>query len=277
LLRVRIIAENRAEKRGLLAEHGLSMLVEFDEFCFLFDTGQSNILSINAKKLGVDLADVDAVVLSHGHYDHTGGVPEFCRLNKQVPVYIHPEAFHERYNALNGAPAGVNIGIQWKHEELLQGRLVTVKKPLLIHNNIALSGEIQRSISFEEQSHDFLIRNNEGYFVEDRVIDEQFVVVKALKGLYLFVGCSHPGIINCIKQAANLFPGERLVAVIGGMHLQKAAMSRVKATIQHLLELGVETVIPLHCTGMTVSCEIKRQMRDKCLLLSCGDEIVFEQ
>ncbi len=92
MIKLNILAENRAKRRGILGEHGLSILVEIEGYKVLFDTGQTDVFSLNAKMDGIDLSMVDALVISHGHYDHTGGVPEFCRINKKALIYIHPDA-----------------------------------------------------------------------------------------------------------------------------------------------------------------------------------------
>ena len=98
MLKINILADNHVRRRGFLAEHGYSILVRLDDFQVLFDAGQTEILFLNAEKAGLDIAGVNALVISHGHYDHTGGVLEFCRLNTDAPLYIHPEAFCERYS-----------------------------------------------------------------------------------------------------------------------------------------------------------------------------------
>jgi 7,8-dihydropterin-6-yl-methyl-4-(beta-D-ribofuranosyl)aminobenzene 5'-phosphate synthase len=278
MLKINILAEEHVHKRGILAEHGYSILVEIDGFRVLFDAGQTEILFLNAEKVGIDVSIVNALVISHGHYDHTGGVPEFCRLNMHAPVYIHPEAFRERYSSVDGVIFGSKIGISWyRGRNPFRDRMFTVKEPLQIHKQIAISGEVPRVIPFEEPPKNFLIRSENGDFVTDTVIDEQFMIVKGLKGIYIFVGCSHPGVINCIKYASKFFPGEKLVGLIGGMHLGDANDTKIQATIQQFIELGIDIVIPLHCSGIMATSEMKRLMREKCNLLACGDEFIFER
>lgn len=279
LLKIKILVENQANRKGLLAEHGLSILITIDDFNVLFDAGQTGVLTFNAQQDGIDLRCVDAVVLSHGHYDHTGGIPHFCQLNKDAPLFIHPKAFAERFNSADGKPSGVHIGIPWASEDTdsLKKRIITNDKPLEIHKNVMLSGQVERDVSFEDGPSKFLLRCGNNSFSEDRVVDEQFMIIKGDEGIYIFVGCSHPGIINCIRQAKKLFPDERIAAVVGGMHLRDAEMSRLQASIKYLLELEVDRVVPLHCTGFTAICEMSKILKDRFTLLTCGDQFIFEK
>lgn len=276
LIKFTILTENCAKKRGLLSEHGLSMLIEVDGYKVLFDTGQTDVFLKNAKVCGVDIATVDTLVLSHGHYDHTGGVPEFCRLNEKAKVYIHLDAFNERYNSVDGKPVRENIGIPWKATDgFAESRLVFSKQPVQIKENILISGEILRLNGFQDTTPNFVFKT-ENSFERDYVIDEQFIAVEGSMGIYVFVGCSHPGIINCIEYAERLFPNKKITAVIGGMHLDKTSSTKLSEIIMTFKDKEIDKIIPLHCTGAMATCEIKRQMGDRCILCSCGDEIVLE-
>lgn len=277
LLELKILVENQVNRRGLLAEHGLSMLINIDGFYVLFDTGQTGVFAYNAEQDGIDLRCVDAVVLSHGHYDHTGGLPVFCRLNKDALVYVHQEAFYERFNSSQGKLLGKNIGIPWLRENIddFKHRIRTNAKPVQIQKNVVLSGEVARTVHFEDDKSNFLLKKDEK-LVADRVWDEQFLLVKGDKGIYIFVGCSHPGIINCIQSAKSLFPNEEIAAVIGGMHLKNIGSARLEATIQRFKELGVKMIVPLHCTGLQAVWEMKKALQERITIPVCGDHLVLE-
>ena len=276
LLKLKVLTENRAKKRGMLGEHGLSLLIETDSLKVLFDTGQTDVFSLNAEMDGVDLSMVDALIVSHGHYDHTGGVPEFCRINKKAAIYMHPDSFCERYNAVRGKPTGSCIGVPWscENKELFKSRIVFVKEPVSIDENIMISGEIP--VNAANPFTDFVKINISGAYEEDMVTDEQFMIVNGSKGIYVFVGCSHPGILSCIAYAKVLFPNTNICGVIGGMHLEKYNQDQLSQVAFGLKLAGVERIAPMHCTGILSSCFLKSEFGERCLLLNSGDELILE-
>lgn len=280
MFKIRLLAENYARKRDMLAEHGLSIWIEKDDKNILFDTGQSEIFSLNAEQIGIDIAKANLLILSHGHYDHAGGVPEFCRVNHDAPVYIHHAAFHKRY--YGKGKSGSDIGIPWSKQANSEmnfplRRLIFNKDSVNIDENIVISGEIPATVLFEDHPQNFYIDDGDGVLSPDMIGDEQMLLIKGDSGLYVFVGCSHVGIVNCIKYAQKLFPNDKIVGVIGGMHLESASDIRIQKTIQYFLESDIQTVIPLHCTGMLPICEMKQVLKERCRLLTVGDEFILEE
>ncbi|MHB8124984.1 MAG: MBL fold metallo-hydrolase [Desulfitobacteriaceae bacterium] len=278
MITMKILVENRARRRGILAEHGLSMLIEYDDFKVLFDVGQTDVFSLNAKTDGIDLATVDALVISHGHYDHAGGVPEFCRLNNKASIYIHPDAFCERYIAQHGKPVGGCIGMPWscENKDSFMHRMTFVKQPVKIHNNITLSGQVSRDYGLKKISTGLIKKNANGDYEKDAVLDEQFLIITGREGIYLFVGCSHPGILNCLAYAKQLFSCSKISGLIGGLHLEKYSNRQLQDLVSALKLAGVEKIVPLHCTKIQASYLLESSFGENCLLLNSGDELVLE-
>jgi 7,8-dihydropterin-6-yl-methyl-4-(beta-D-ribofuranosyl)aminobenzene 5'-phosphate synthase len=277
MTKVHILTNNQADvgKRGLLAEHGLSLWIEKDDKRILFDVGQSVVFSHNAGIVGVDLGNTDFIVLSHGHYDHCGGLEFFPPSKSRPSVYAHPDIFLKRF-AINDDGTSRQIGIPWDPNALdwLRHKIVYTRQPLLIDRGIMVSGEIPRTNSFEGVPDNFFLEK-EGKMERDMLLDEQMLLVEEKKGIAIFLGCSHPGVVNCLRYAQELFPGKDMLLLVAGMHLEKVIPARLRMTIQSILDIGVQKVVPLHCTGFTAMCEIKHSLGERCQICSVGDCIEF--
>ena len=140
-IKISFLVENKTDNPGIIAEHGLSIYIETPERRILFDAGATDILAHNAERMGIDLAEADLAVVSHGHYDHTGGFPAFCRINERAPINIHRDAFRESYSLRDGRLHGSNDGIRWTAEEKAEigGRLVKTDGPLWITDDFTYS------------------------------------------------------------------------------------------------------------------------------------------
>jgi len=273
-MRIHILADNRTRKRSFLAEHGLSLYIEHKNANILFDTGQSNVYCHNAALMGVNLNRADCIVLSHGHYDHCGGLLHFPNSGYFPKIYAHEAAFTKRY-AIN--PDGTTcreIGIPWSCEghENIKSSLVLTKKNLQIAPGVHLCGEIPSTVSFEGVPSGFYCDNASGKLI-DMMKDEQMLIFDGEEGLCIFLGCSHPGVVNCLHYASNLFPGRKIHMLVAGMHLDNVSPLCLQMTIQHMIDLEIQKVIPLHCTGIFAICEMKRFLGDRCLPLCAGDSI----
>ncbi len=278
MLRFHVLTENRVRERGLLAEHGLSLWIGSGRNRILFDTGQSGVFIHNAGIMGIRLKDADRLIFSHGHYDHTGGFSDLGnKIQSPVKIHLHVEAFRKRYVIKEEKTEPVEVGIPWSFDRLGVGKdeVVFNTKPVLIGDGILISGEIPRKIGFEEVPSYFKAQGPTG-MIHDRITDEQMLVIKGERGLYLFLGCGHPGTINCLHYAAELFPEEKIAAVIGGMHLEGVETSRLSKTLRSLFDFGVQKVIPLHCTGEVAVNEMKKLFGESCLTPMVGDLVELE-
>lgn len=248
------------------------MWIEKDGRKILFDTGQSSVFCHNAKFIGVDLTDTDFIVLSHGHYDHCGGLEYLPVKEKKPKVYVHPDIFRKKF-VVNEHGMARQIGVPWDREDLswLHDNITYNRKPLSVESGIWLSGEIPASNAGELSGGFFL--EKDGKMVPDLFLDEQMLLIEENNGIVVFLGCSHPGVFNCLQYVQQLFPGKDILLLVAGMHLAGAGPAHLQLVSQNIRDLGVQKVVPLHCTGFAAVCEMKRRLGDRCLLCSTGDTI----
>lgn len=275
-MKIRFLTENKTTSEGILAEHGLSIHIETGGIRILFDSGASDVFAFNAERMGVDLSEVDLAVVSHGHYDHTGGFPLFCRMNREAPVYIHKNAFRQSHGSSGGRIEEEMCGIRWNDEQkkAMESRMHLTDGPVYITGDIVITGTIPTAKGFEP-SEKFYYRNLDGNPIEDDMSHEQALVIREREGIYLFSGCSHRGVMSAIEAAKEIFPEEKVAMVISGMHLYEADHKSRAEVINGILAADVEKVMPVHCTGMEAICELKSMMRDRCVIAQAGDSFEF--
>ncbi|MDD5094366.1 MAG: MBL fold metallo-hydrolase [Dehalococcoidia bacterium] len=200
-VRITTLSENTAQA-GCLGEWGQSILVEADEMRILLDTGGPGLSAItNAPLLGIDFATIDRIVLSHGHFDHTGGLKEVLRRNGgEIEIIAHPAIWESKYNVRPNRPERY-IGIPLVREELesLGARFNLTAEPVWITENIVTSGEVPLVTDYEEIDSDLFVKEN-GKLRPDTVPDDLALAVKTELGLVIILGCAHRGIVNTIRH-----------------------------------------------------------------------------
>ncbi len=248
-MRITTLVENTASRSCLLAEHGLAFWIEADGFRLLFDTGQSGVVVHNAERLGIDLATADAVALSHGHYDHSGGLEAAAALLRTKRIYAHPVAFRRKYTRDDPGGGGRFIGMPPASKKAVMDhvRVIPTGVPVEVGGGLLLTGEIPRLTTFEDTG---------GFFFEDPACthpdtlpDDQALFFDTPSGLVVVLGCAHSGIVNTLLHIRSLRPERPFRAVVGGMHLVHASELRLERTIQALHDMKVRELHPLHCTG----------------------------
>lgn len=273
-MKISILTENTVYKRGFIGEHGLSLLIETEGKRFLFDTGQTRVFVRNATTLKENLTELDGIVLSHGHYDHCGGLGNWIEEEAKMlscPVYVNYRAFEKKYTKNLKNNEMLYIGIDWEPEVCGEQLTLIQERKKQIAENVFLLSEIPYCVSFEPKPKVFY--QDELGTILDNMADEQIMVIREEKGLYVFAGCAHQGIINCLSYVKESFPGERIYGIFAGMHLKGCAKERLEMTIQELKKINAEIIVPMHCTGILGIAAIKEQLGDNCILAEAGKVI----
>lgn len=274
-MRIVTLVENVVYGRGLSAEHGLSLYIEHEGHRILFDSGQSDRFLKNAQRLGIDIAGVDALVVSHGHYDHAGGIEAFCAANKNASIYIKEGFFEPKYNKDKKF-----IGIPYS-ADLFEGRLQIMSRAREIFRGVHLVTDIPLTNAWDTHFDNLFVMRN-GSLELDQFSDEQFLVIEEEGGVSVISGCSHRGITNIVRAAA-VFAGElqphseetEFRLVLGGFHLNNADVELADRVIRALDEFPIERLGCCHCTGVEHYARIKSVFGQRAFYAWTGMDITL--
>lgn len=250
-MRVTTLLENSSISSVFKSAHGLSLLIESADFKILFDTGPDDSFIHNSKILNEDLTEVFYIVLSHGHYDHTGGLPSIMALNETAPVYFMHDANGLLYSKQSDSTYK-DIGMPIRN--FSNPRFHLIKDKCKISEVISILSVKERN-GFVPDSNNSLYKKKDDIFIEDDFSHELILCVKEEDGLVVFTGCSHAGISNMLETVSKEFPTEKIKAVFGGMHLysrsnQKSEENfRIKQLSDELLKYKECHFYTGHCTG----------------------------
>lgn len=286
MVKFTFLSENKTDNPGCMAEHGVSLYIEAADKVILFDTGASDIFAKNAEFLNVDLKRIEHTIISHGHYDHTEGLPFFCSVNANTHIYIHKDAFEETYGTENGVLDKEPCSILWDEQtkQSILERTILTDGIYKISEDIVISGTIPNVDGIEATEKFYIkkISQNGGVeLLEDEMKHEQFLAIRDRdeqgnsKGIYVLSGCSHKGVIPVIRYAKEIFPGEKLLGLIAGMHLYSADEATRNKVVNEIVKENIEMVMPVHCTGIKAICDLKAAMGDHCIVATAGDTYVF--
>lgn len=239
-IKITSIVENRTKHGNLLFEHGLSLLIEDNSNRVFFDTGASDLIVKNAMSLAVNLVDIDYIILSHGHYDHTGGLKYMG--NKKV--YVHPDIFIPKYKKTNNQYKYIGLSCAREYYEK-ENNIEFVE----VHQSTKLTENVRLHANFKKQVvGDFYLRITNGY-IPDVFTDELVLSINTKNGLVIVTGCAHSGIINIIEKVIEDTGTRTIYALLGGFHLVDLHQEEVKLIAEKINHYHINKIGISHCTG----------------------------
>lgn len=273
------LIENHMDKEERCEwEHGLSILIESVDqeptVRLLMDTGQSGIFYDNAAKMGISLEDLSALLLSHAHYDHAGGVKRLIEKETVRKMYVGKDFFQGKYYQKKDGTMK-DIGIAFSREELEKKGISVceIKEDMkMIFSGVTIYRNFDRTVGYEQLNPRFFIKKEE--YTKDSFTDEIAVALDTEKGLVVIVGCSHPGIMNILRTIEKR-SGKKICGVVGGTHLMEADEERLGKTIADLKEMNINFIAVSHCTGEDNLETIKENFGEKFIFNCTGNVIRF--
>jgi 7,8-dihydropterin-6-yl-methyl-4-(beta-D-ribofuranosyl)aminobenzene 5'-phosphate synthase len=267
------LAENTSVSQAYGNEHGLSLHIETETHRLLFDVGASSLFAENGEKLGIDLAEVDLLVISHGHYDHGGGLKKFLEINDKASIYINRSAFENHYsNRGNGKKTYIGLD-----QELFSNkRLVFLEDDCTIDDALFIFSNVQGD-RYQSTANADLLMEKDGQYLPDDFSHEQNLIIREENQVVLLVGCAHRGIVNILDHMAVNYDIQ-LTTVIGGFHLYNR--SRKKSEAKELIESIADEIskrravyFTCHCTGQEPYQLLKTRLGDRINYLSAGSMV----
>ncbi len=279
--KITILCENRAGAAiGVMGEHGFCALIEKNNEKILVDTGQGLTLKANAKALKIDLSDIKKIVLSHGHYDHTGGLADLMPPKGNIDIYAHPDIFAPKYarHENENKKEELFIGNRFTQEYLesnLNARFHFKTKFSQISDGIFFSGIIPRQTDFEQPDKRLLIKQGPS-FIQDPLQDDASLLIETSSGPVILTGCAHSGIVNIMNHFSKRTGYKSFHAVIGGTHLGFLnSDEQLEKTMDAFEQYNLELIAVSHCTGNEAAAACYNRFKDKFAFANAGWNVWF--
>jgi 7,8-dihydropterin-6-yl-methyl-4-(beta-D-ribofuranosyl)aminobenzene 5'-phosphate synthase len=276
-LQITVLADNHVAMPDLLAEHGLSMLIEADDRGILFDTGQGKVLRGNADVLGIRLSGLDAVILSHGHCDHTGGLAVVLPECTPAAIFLHPAALRPKYAKADGAPHR-SIGLPDSSRQALNAvddRIVWSRSAIEVVPGISCTGEIPRLAGNEQTETGFFL--DADCLDPDPLEDDQALFIETRAGIVVIMGCAHAGIVNTLDRVSALTGHNEICMLVGGLHLARATNEQMEASADAIGRRNVRVLAPCHCTGIGAHSYLRARFHSLVQDVGVGTRLVLNE
>jgi len=287
-MEITVLIENKAKNEELQSRHGLALLVKTSEHVILFDTGPDEAFTANARQLGVDLSEVELVVISHGHHDHGGGIPAFCKLNGAAPIYLHSKAVRDGHFSLKPGniyrdagfiPEGFEQRLVYVDEQFTKigGEVFSPVDEVLLFAGFPKDGFIP------EGNRRLFSQKPGGDLEADDFSHEIAMLVLSRNALVLITGCSHSGIGNMVRRAYELTGGRKIDAVIGGFHLMYSdpgsmgKRNQIVTVADELRKFPETKFYTGHCTGEEPFAQLQRLLGDQISAIETGSSIQLQR
>jgi 7,8-dihydropterin-6-yl-methyl-4-(beta-D-ribofuranosyl)aminobenzene 5'-phosphate synthase len=269
-IRATVICENCVfHRRGAVAEHGFSVLLETETGSYLLDTGEGKGVVNNALLFGLDLKALQGIILSHHHFDHTAGLFSLLDLTGPKEVFAHPDLFKESYSIAGGKPRSISLPYT---RQALEGKGASFNLSAdfrQIAPGFWLTGEVPRRTDYETGDPTQVVKSG-GAFVPDPLQDDQSVVIETPQGLFVVLGCCHSGIINTLSHIVDRMGQSRIHTVIGGTHLGPVSENQREKSLAALRSFDIERLGVSHCTGLKTAARLSAEYGDRFFFCNVG-------
>lgn len=263
-IKITVLVDNYVDSSGLIAEHGLSYLIEVNGKRLLFDTGQGFALKQNVQNLGIDPKKIEFLILSHGHYDHTGGIEFVLGLKPNIKIYAHPKVCEPKYKMV-----GKNykyIGIPTELRDKME--FVSILEPYEVVPGVFVSGYVPK-IDMGIRNKGLYKASSTGY-IADTFDDEIFLLIRGSRGVVVVSGCCHLGLKNTLAYANRLANGSKIRYYFGGLHLSKEPESELIGMEEFLQKSNIERFFVGHCTGLEAYVFLRERLGSRIEYFSTG-------
>ena len=273
-----VVDDAPSKDASLKAKHGFSVHLSLEGHhtnrSLMFDSGPSpEVLAHNSEHLGINMEKVELAVLSHGHYDHGGGLSHLLQkaVNKPLPVIVHPSAFETKLSFL---PHLRYIGLPFDIAQLrmMGGVPIMVKDAIEVMDGVLTTGEVPRAHNNPSN----LMRVTNGTITDDPLMDDISLIMVTEKGIIVLCGCAHAGVMNIVERAMEL-TGKKVIALVGGLHLSLESDERIFSVVEYLGEVGINTVAPAHCTGRRAVDIMSKELDAEILPISVGTRFYLDE